>query len=220
MLAFCSVQAGAADLGPYPRGGSIKDAPAPVYAAPAFNWNGFHAGAQIGYGWGTTDADSRSLGGLLAQSYSYDNEGFLGGLHAGFNWQTGPLLLGVESDIELSGVEGSGTGSLGAGHTTNLDWLGSLRGRIGLPSGNTLFYLTGGLAYGNAEIQSAALSYSEWRTGWTLGGGIEQAFTPNVTARLEYRYTDLGSWESESAGALDRTDLTLNTLRAGLSFKF
>ena len=127
----------AADLGPY-----APPPPGPGYGPAAytpFTWSGFYLGLQAGYGWGTTDASSGLLAGGPATAFSYETGGFLGGLHAGFNWQAGSVVLGMESDIEGTGIDGSGVGSLGGGHFTTIDWQGSLRGRIGLASGSALF---------------------------------------------------------------------------------
>ena len=82
----------------------------------------------------------------------------------------------------------------------------------------TLLYLTGGLAYGGvrstrppAPGAATFASYSDWRTGWTLGGGLEHAFTPNMTARIEYRYTDLGTATSPAWPRTRSTAATLPT---------
>ena len=229
-LACVSSAAVAADLGPYGRR-SMKDTPPPAaYYQSPFSWTGFYLGAQAGYGWGTTDASSGPFGGPFTQGYSYDTSGFLGGVHAGFNWQASQLVIGVETDLEASGMDGSGLGTLGFSHQTSIDWLGSLRGRVGvLMTPQTLLYLTGGLAYGGVSIDKAAgagaatfASYSDWRTGWTLGGGLEHAFSPGMTARIEYRYTDLGTVDFSSIGSnsIDRSDVSHSAVRAGLSFRF
>lgn len=219
--------ADAADLGPYPNRRSWSSQPA--YHPQVFRWTGFYAGIQAGYGWGNTDAVSTSLSSGLAQGFSYATSGAVGGVHAGYNWQTSNLVFGVETDLEASGVGGSGIGTLGGGHITNIDWLGSIRARAGLTTGDTLFYLTGGFAYGGLAVDRSAgagftpfIGASDWQTGWTLGGGVEHAFTPNVTARIEYRYTDLGqiTYSSPTANLTDTSDITQSAIRAGLSFRF
>lgn len=221
VLALGAGSAAAADLGPYARGGSAKDFGSPARFAPAFTWSGFYLGLQAGYGWGTTEAATGSLT-SFNQAYSYDTSGALGGVHAGYNWQAQQVVFGIETDVELSGLEGSGLGTLGSRHSSSLDWIGSFRGRIGIAADRTLFYLTGGLAYGDVATTGPGLSTSDWRTGWTLGGGIEHAFASNWTARLEYRYTDLGSETFTSAGAnrSESNDVTFSAIRAGISWKF
>jgi len=217
----------AADLGPYPSQPSWR---APQSYGPApFTWTGIYAGFQGGYGWGGTDATSTTLTSGFNEAFSYNTSGGIGGGHLGFNWQNNALVLGLETDLEASGISGEGNGSAGGRHITNIDWLGSLRGRLGYATGNTLFYLTGGVAYGGVSVDRSAgaafapfIGSSDWRTGWTAGGGIEHAFTPRITARLEYRYTDLGSntfW-SLPANITDSSDVSFSAVRAGLSFKF
>jgi outer membrane immunogenic protein len=227
-VAMATAGASAADLGPY-DGRQTWRAPGASYYAPEFRWSGFYAGLQAGYAWGDTSASLTTLAPFAVEGYGYSTSGAIGGVHAGFNWQSSNVVFGVETDLELSGIEGSGRGTLGGGHATSIDWMGSLRGRAGITMGRTLFYLTGGLAYGDVSVErtsgavaTALMADSAWKTGWTLGGGIEHAFTPNMTARIEYRYTDLGnvSFTSFAGGASESTDVTHGAVRAGLSFKF
>lgn len=223
-----TVGAHAADLGPN-RGRQTWNAPQSSYYPEAFRWSGFYAGVQAGYGWGSTTATSTTIAPYSWQSFDYGTSGGVGGVHAGFNWQSQRFVMGVETDLELSGISGSGLGTLGGGHITNVDWLGSLRGRLGYSMGQTLFYLTGGLAYGGVSVDRSAgagftpfIGESAWKTGWTLGGGIEHAFTHNISARIEYRYTDLGqiSYTNFPSNLSDTSDVTHSAVRAGLSFKF
>ena len=218
----------AADLGSYQPPRAYAPPPPVAYVQP-WSWSGFYLGIQGGRAWGQTDAVSGPFNTSFDQTYSYGTRGFVGGAHAGYNWQAGNIVFGLETDIETTGLHGTGFGSLGYGHRTNADWLGSLRGRLGYAAGNTLFYGTGGLAYGDVTIDKsfgrgipAFASYSEMRTGWTLGAGVEHAFTPNITARLEYRYTDLGGGDftSATANSADHSDTAFSAVRAGLSFKF
>jgi len=225
LLVTSAFAAFAADLGPYPRRGSIKDEPIPVHV---FSWTGFYIGTQIGYGWADVDAQSGPLGGF-DQSYAYDADGALGGGHIGYNWQHGRWVFGIEADLEAADINGTGIGTLGYTHQTEVDWLGSVRGRLGIAHDRTLFYATAGWAFGNVEVTKATgpgdppfASYGDVRHGWTVGGGIEQAFTDRVTARIEYRYTDLGDgdFRSTSVNSIDTSDVTFHALRAGLSLKF
>ena len=114
-------------------------------------------------------------------------------------------------------------------HQTNLNWLASARARVGYTWGATMLYATGGAAFGDVEITKATApglvpfaNYSETRTGWTAGAGIEHMFAPNWTGRLEYRYTDLGTtnFASVAVNSQDRASVTFHALRAGISYKF
>src|SRR5262249_17349190 len=120
----------AADLGPYGARSSWGPAQ-PGYYPAAYQWSGLYFGLQPGYGWGNTDATTSFLFPGAQQSFSYDLTGAVGGVHAGFNWQANRLVLGVETDFEASSIGGSGVSVLGLAQTTNIDWLGSLRGRLG-----------------------------------------------------------------------------------------
>ncbi len=218
-LAVTSSAALAADLGGGPvRRGGPPPPPPPVVYQNGFSWSGFYVGVQGGYAWGDTEAFSSPPD----QSYDYSTDGFLGGAHAGFNWQANRFVIGIETDIELADISGSGAGTLGSDHSTEIEWLGSLRARLGLAADRTLFYVTGGLAYGDVAIAGPGYDFTETRTGWTAGAGIEHAFAfmPNTTARIEYRYTDLGSSDFSEGGVTDDSDVTFSAVRAGLSWKF
>ena len=217
--AMLATSVSAADLGSPNRRGSIKDGP--VEYQRAFNWTGLYIGAQVGYGWGNTTAESGPLAGFN-QTYDYNTNGAVGGGHLGYNWQAQNLVFGIETDIEASGISGGGRGSLGFQHDTDINWIGSLRGRLGVAYDRTLFYATAGWAYGDVQIDKGFGSYSDVRSGWTAGAGIEHAFSPNMTMRFEYRYTDLGSTTATSTAlnSIDKSDVDFHAVRAGVSFKF
>ncbi len=220
--------ASAADLGGYPPAYERTSAAAPLYGA--HSWTGLYAGMQAGYSWANTDVEA--LWGQVngpKETFAYSTRGALGGLHLGYNRQVDRLVLGIETDLETSGASGSGTGTSSAIHTTTIDWGGSLRGRLGFVAGNSLLYLTGGVAYGNVSSEQylktglAPFSYNtQWKTGWTAGGGIEHALASNLTVRLEYRYTDLGTISSYSSTLAMRetSEITSHAVRGGISFKF
>ncbi len=111
---------------------------APVYvASPVYNWSGMYAGVAGGGGWGTSN-----FGGA-----TYDVDGGLFSGTLGYNFQTGPLVVGLEGDIGYSNIRGSG----GCGFTncdTANKWLGTVRGRLGYAAGNYMPYVTGGWAFG------------------------------------------------------------------------
>jgi outer membrane immunogenic protein len=110
---------------------------------------------------------------------------------------------------------------------TNLDALGTFRGRIGYaagPTGNWFLYATGGLAIGDIHGWDALTpsSGNVWRAGWTLGAGIETVIAPNWTAKLEYLYVDLGNGQvfNVAPGIPESVGLTANIIRAGINYKF
>jgi len=214
---------------------------AAVVVMPAFSWTGFYVGLQAGHSWGNhrisrLDAagNVRTFGGVPLSDASSMN-GFVGGAHIGYNYQINQVVLGVEADLEGSTARYRlGNVAAAPGFDFNygsVGWQGSLRARLGLVAGNALFYLTGGLAL--ADIRSRVdvagagalfIAYSKVQPGWTLGGGVEYAFTPNWTARAEYRYTNLGSHSVPSPGGTTVTfrtsDVRSHTVRLGVSYLF
>lgn len=175
-----------------------------------FTWTGPYIGVNGGYAW--TNAEF-SAGGLLGDD---DFNGGLVGVRAGYNWQMNNNFVGgIEVDVDhvwnentyLVGVDPIDVGT---------DWQGSARLRIGYAIDRTLVFATGGIAFANAYIESAVLDESKTFTGWTVGGGVEHAFTDNWVGSLEYRYADFGS---ETIGGTD-VDLDQHTVRVGLAYKF
>ena len=156
--------------------------------------------------------------------------GFIGGGQIGYNWQvSGAWLVGLETDISvIPTVGGLGSGTLtnsvgpfpfvGAPEvvktsivsTSTLDYLGTVRGRLGYLTPTFLLYGTGGLAYGGVKAStaitqsnnacaclqsgaSAVGAFSQMRTGWTAGVGLEWMFVPKWSVKVEYLHYDLGS---------------------------
>ncbi len=218
-LALVSAASAADMYVPGPAGpGGYKDAPY------FYNWTGFYAGINGGYGWGSGD---------VLSSYSNANadftpEGWFGGGQIGYNWQRDRIVLGVEADIQGAGIDGSVTTSTGYG-SVNLDWFGTIRGRLGYTlRDNALVYATGGFAFGGVQdkVTSFGLSTSnsELVTGYVLGAGVEYAFNPKWSVKAEYQYLDFGK-DTMSAGIRPYTasldaDHAYNTVRVGLNYHF
>lgn len=219
------------------------DLPARVYTkapvmAVVYDWTGFYIGGNAGYSWGRASTDGNqtgtqsvsvfTLGGVLVPGSTVvtplaatpltgraNANGFIGGGQAGYNWQRGTWLFGLEADIQGSDERGSADVCLVAGcaigtglFTANykLDWFGTARGRIGfLPTDRILLYATGGLAYG--EVSATAplipLSWGSTRAGWTVGAGAEAAIDQHWSVKLEYLYMDLGDVGSNSTTAVN-----------------
>jgi outer membrane immunogenic protein len=207
----------------------------------AYDWTGPYIGIQGGYAWGKNDLSAKSTGEVIAldaavidgDDGSFDLDGFVGGGHVGFNWQMDALVLGLEGDIEYADLDGDVdivdlAGNLAGQDEVEVDWLGSIQLRGGYAVDRALFYANGGLAVGGAKLKAedengedlVDETKTEW--GWTVGGGLEYAFTDDLSARIEYRYTDLGTIKArdDEANVDDKADLAFHAVRVGLSWHF
>ena len=199
----------AADLAP-----TYKAAP----AARSFNWSGFYFGGTVGGGMAAlpvTDMDGfegNNFGGLALKS-----AGWVGGVHAGYNWQFAPsFLFGLEGDFNWSSFKASNTTCFGlCGNdgdplvaSSQLDHFSSFRARFGLTSDRTLLYVTAGPAYGHIKASLAELECSNCNNpgsarflasdssnhwGVAIGAGVEYALTENWILRGEYMHLDFSA---------------------------
>jgi outer membrane immunogenic protein len=233
---------------------------------PNYNWTGFYAGGNFGYGFGQPTAPAigfsdpygigignfLELGGFNIASYP--NKGVLGGIQAGYNYQISSWVLGAEADWSATDISGSYsalstvdpnavTGISVTNTNTSLDWLATLRARVGVASDKWLFYGTGGLALG--RVTSGFDSYitdrstgftfsynganSTTNVGWTAGVGTEYALG-RFSVKLEYLYYDVGP-NRVTSPTIDKTYagtsfLTLDQrtaghiVRVGLNYHF
>jgi opacity protein-like surface antigen len=207
---------------------------APRAAAVAWSWSGFYLGGHAGYGWGRDPFSDPFAVNLILTDI--DSNGFVGGFQAGGNWQSGAWVGGLELDLSGTGIKGSTSGSAGTRTVTltdKFDLLGSARARLGyLAWPEVLLYGTGGLAWtrlvrttedidgGDASLSSSP----SWRFGWVAGLGVEtRLWDSNWLARVEYLHYDfLDSGSDFSSGGPSFTSghLTVDVVRAALSYKF
>ena len=222
----------AADMPPdviYPAGYPARGAPYPVATGP-FLFTGFYAGANVGGALGGTkyletpsgafpSATAVSIAGVGTSSTA--PRGVIGGLEAGYNWQFGHFLVGIETDFsgwdmssnsEQWAVGGPvpvlpASGVYTSTATVTSNWLYTLRPRIGFVNGNMLTYLTGGLAVTNFRFSESILlgsslgpggpslagSTSSTVAGWTAGGGVEYALSYNWFIKAEYLYASFSN---------------------------
>jgi outer membrane immunogenic protein len=211
-------------------------------AIPVFTWTGFYVGVNAGYAWADSNNGDEAVfvppgalapgvpavGGQFVNTFGFgrggNDDGFTVGGTAGFNWQTGAIVFGVEGDLNWADIGDSNNngffggnivtftgpgpavartydvnGGLGSG---NIDWFGTLRGRIGVAFDRALIYGTGGFAFASGNDNNGfcgGLAFGgcggndDWRGGWTVGGGLEYAFTNNLTAKIEGLYVNLDS---------------------------
>lgn len=193
-----------------------------------YEWSGPYVGVQLGYGWGDVDSHDSQIGnGFSDWADSWGSNGVLGGIHLGYNQAYGSFVLGAEGDIEASGMSGSVDSEFAGNIKTKIDVQGSLRARLGYAMGPALLYATGGLAVAHFKTKyddgGTTDDSSNTKAGWTVGAGLEYAFTQNWTTRVEYRYSDFGKFTDNPAtdsGFLYPTKVTTQAVRVGFSYKF
>ena len=163
---------------------------------------GPYLGANVGYEWGSVSNNPTKPSGIA------------GGIEAGYNWQFGQFVTGVETDIQASAA----SDTFAPWQFSN-PWFGTLRGRAGVAIGNVLLFGTAGLAYGSLTVDSPG-NLSETRTtlGWAAGLGGEVGLTPHWSAKAEWLYLDLSDRSFSVTGTTN--GLTANLLRLGVNYHF
>lgn len=193
---------------------------------PVATWTSFYVGGNIGYGWARGTATG-TVGGVTA-TVSGNLDGVVGGGQVGLNAQFGTWVLGVESDIQLSGQKLSVSGVSGGvafTETHKIPWFGSTRARAGFTADRMLIYATGGVGYGEVEstITIAGVgtaSSSTTRVGWVAGGGVEALITPAWSWKAEYLYFDTGNFTHTILGIPFRVRAKDNIVRFGVNYRF
>lgn len=205
--------------------------PPPPYVSqpPAFTWTGFYVGVNAGYGWNAqNDRMLRMPGGR-----SDANGGFVGGGQIGYNYQLMPgtgLVIGLEGDLQYADL-GADNGSVSRRGPQG-GYFGTVRGRLGHAFDRVLVYGTGGFAYGDVGNNVTGPAFrgsnsTDASAGWTLGGGLEYAFTTNLSAKVEGLYVSLERDSRTGYGARRLSPVAANNnrdefgiVRAGLNYKF
>jgi outer membrane immunogenic protein len=226
----------AADLGQPP----LLPPAQPVYVAPVFTWTGFYIGGNAGVAW-TKGQVTDSLGDI---SFNYgQNAVFAGGGQIGANYQLNWLVVGLEADFDwLANNHNSSSAALVPNVGTiqvsaNDRWLTTLAARIGVADNNWLFYAKGGggwVGVNNFTLTnvstgaSISFSNSNSNSGWLAGAGIEWAFAPNWTARVEYDFLGLSNQSLTVppgapflvGDAITTTNRDVQTLTVGVNYLF
>jgi outer membrane immunogenic protein len=216
-----AAQASAADLNHY-----TAPAQAPTNIVNyAFNWTGAYVGANLGSNWANIGLPTGITGN------NGNSAALAGGLQAGYLWQTGQIVYGLEGDVDYNGNSKSFSYTNGANtfsEREKLDWSFGARGRLGYAFDRFLPFVSGGITFANLNSRltntgtGASDSNSRLRTGFQVGGGLEYAITNNVTARAEYIYSDYGSYTASypANGVGLRHHVTDDALRFSLNYKF
>ncbi len=166
-----------------------------------YSWAGPYLGGNLGYEWGTVGSNRTRP------------SGFSGGVQAGYNWQSGPLVFGVEADLQATAADDTF-----APWKFSNPWFGTVRGRAGYAFNNILFYGTGGLAFGELRGETFGLSESHTTAGWTAGVGAEFGLAKNWSAKIEYLYVDLAESPFTITGVSNGYRFGL--VRAGVNYHF
>jgi outer membrane immunogenic protein len=199
---------------------------------PAFSGsqdvNGGLGGGQIGYNW---QFNHNWVVGLEADFQGTGQSG-----NAGL-----PTVVTTPAIAVLALPSTTTTGTI----SQKLPWFGTVRGRLGVePANGWLLYGTGGLAYGEVDTSTSVTATTGFagappiavvttgssahniQAGWTLGAGVEYAFLPRWSVKLEYLYVDLGSFTNTLTGTgayptlVSSTHFTDNIFRAGINYNF
>jgi outer membrane immunogenic protein len=238
-------QAALAD-GPYGRRG-LKD-----HGARCASFHGFYVGGNVGggyYDWTLSDRDAwaKDIDDDISSHTASTDNGWVGGVQAGFNWQRGCTVFGFEADwswtnlgnskLQADGDAPPGDDSLRV--TSDLNWFGTLRTRTGVVVDNLLLYATGGLAYAdidrvftltNPGVAAQTFSFNDTRWGWVAGVGTEWALSSNVSIKSEALYVRFDEETSTHTSLItpvgvaepkrfDHQD-SLWVARIGLNFRF
>jgi len=191
------------------------------YRPTSIDWTGWYVGVQLGGAFGNAS-------GLSA---SPKPAGIIGGGQFGVNWMRDSFLLGAEMDFAGMDLASSATDGAGFTHRVSAHWLSLITGRAGFAVNQFLFYAKGGFAFGserNTVVNPAGMladSGTTTQTGWTVGGGVEYAFTPHWSARLEYDFVDLPSHGIVLTGPTlgsqpANIDFTIQKLVGGVNYRF
>jgi outer membrane immunogenic protein len=196
----------------------IDPVPVPVEAAQPFNWAGAYLGGHIGYGRSSLHFHDLNL--CLEDDPGFHNgvmklkdDGFLGGVQAGYNWTSGNYLFGLEGDLSWTNIGQSRFIQATVPQwdvSFNMDFHGTARTRAGVVLDRALIYATGGLAFAKMNYSFKArtgpdnYTNNDIKIGWAAGAGVEVAVSERVSLKLEYMH-------SEFSGTSDFTTVTMGS---------
>jgi outer membrane immunogenic protein len=207
----------------------------PPVVAPIWSWTGFYIGADVGGDWARdTVSPTIADGGTFPRSNRLSPNGAFGGAVAGYNFQSGKIVFGIEGDLGYMSVRKSAADLLGG---TEIDFIGGsglygdITGRLGLTVDRALFYAKGGYAFINSSamvtsgIPGFTVGTATNFSGWTLGVGVEYKLTPAWSIKGEYLHFDFGSKNAtltSAAGAVFpyNNALTIDTVKFGVNYTF
>jgi len=190
LVAF-AVSAQAADLG------APRMPIAAAVVAPAFNWTGFYIGAHLGGGFGRQTWANIDL---TAEPVSLSPNGVLGGVHFGYNHQISNVVLGIDVALSAASLRASAASIVTppVTYATRINFLTTVTGRLGFAVDRALLYVSGGYAGVNVQTTGTnpvlpdSFTNTSFRSGFTVGAGLNYQITPNWIAGIDYKYIHLG----------------------------
>jgi outer membrane immunogenic protein len=206
--------------------GAALAADKPAKARPQLpgSWTGFYAGVHGGGAFGTIES---SIAGFPLVSANVN--GAFGGGQVGYNFQTGPVVLGVEVDGSGSSLRGTAPCLVVLSCNRKVDWFGTATARVGFTADRALVYVKGGAAWAdfnyNTTIGPAQIaSGRDWKWGWVIGTGVEYAFLPRWTAKVEYNFMDFGNDPVTLNGGGGPITINsqqyIHTMKFGVNYRF
>lgn len=204
-----------------------------VESAQAYDWTGPYVGIVGGYGWGDFESSSTPATHELTD---FDNplddaNGITLGGTLGFNYQVNNIVWGLEADVSWSDINDDFVDPEPEWHA-DLDWMATIRPRVGLAFDRVLPYITGGLAIGGIELDAfdnfgppgPSTNDSNTHFGWTIGGGVEFAATDSISIKGEYNYVDFGNEEYDLTSSPffgeENMDLQIHMVKLGVNWNF
>jgi outer membrane immunogenic protein len=192
-------------------------APKMVPAAPVYvyDWTGFYIGVNGGGGFGNNKFD------MMPALNRKPSGGIVGG-HAGYAWQSGSIVGGLEVDFDGADITKTFTTAARTTAREKTDELATVRARIGyLVLPDLLAYGTAGAAFGHTEVTAPAAAAITTNAvnqfGWVAGAGLEYKFWDHFMARVEYLHYDFAKTTLPAFGPLRQS---VDAVRGGLSYKF
>jgi outer membrane immunogenic protein len=216
---------------------------APVVASPVYDWSGFYVGVFGGGGWGNHNINNATGPASSFANYTanYSSQGGVAGGEAGYNFQSGNIVVGIEADGFWSGMKGNDSAAVAAGSfpiasvdADNLRWGGTLRARGGIAVDRWMLFFTGGWAYGdilhtNTDPVLGVDQFTVHANGLTAGGGVQYALLNNLIGKVEYRYYNFNGYNRPAVGGTGltsngqlpyTTETTYSVITVGLDYKF
>jgi outer membrane immunogenic protein len=217
---------------------------APSAAAAVYDWTGVYVGAFGGGGYGNHNVNNANGAPFPFADFTanYTSTGGIAGGEIGYNWQSGPIVVGIEGQLAWSGIKGNDASAFNAGtfpgvtavDADNLRWEGALLARAGYTINRWMFFFEGGYAFGsiqhtNTPLVGAVDRFNVQANGLTGGGGVAYALTDNILGKFEFRYTNFNGYNrpgnvvtglTPNGQIPYTTETTYSTVTLGLDFKF